>query len=97
LRSEPVQRIDRVNFALTAGTIVPAYVTLNPLPARIVEIVPQYRGYDFVMVRDEIVIIEPQTRPITTVLRGEGRSAPILRANICGSRANNGNSSGATS
>jgi hypothetical protein len=75
LRNEPVQRVDRVDFSLTAGTIVPAYMALNPLPARIVEIVPQYRGYDFVMARDEIVIIEPRTRRIVTVLHGEGRSA----------------------
>jgi Protein of unknown function (DUF1236) len=75
LQSEQVQRLDRVDFALTVGTVIPAYVALNPLPESIIEIVPQYRGYDFVMVRDEIIIIEPRTRHIVTVLRGEGRSA----------------------
>jgi Protein of unknown function (DUF1236) len=74
LRSEPVQRIDRVDFVLSVGTTIPDYLGLNPVPESIVEIVPQYRGYDFVMVRDEIIIIEPRTRRIVTVLRGEGRS-----------------------
>jgi Protein of unknown function (DUF1236) len=75
LRNESVQRLDRVDFALTVGTVIPTFVALNPLPESIIEIVPQYRGFDFVMVRDEIIIIEPRTRRIVTVLRGEGRSA----------------------
>ncbi len=75
LRSEPVQRIDHVDFSIGVGAIIPSHVALNPLPDRIVEIVPLYRGYDFVMVRDEIIIVEPGTRRIVTILRGEGRSA----------------------
>jgi Protein of unknown function (DUF1236) len=75
LRSEQIEKLDRVDFSLSTGTIVPSYAPIRPLPERIVEIVPQYRGYDFVMMRDEIVIIEPRTRRIVTVLQGEGRSA----------------------
>jgi uncharacterized protein DUF1236 len=75
VRSEPVEKLDRVDFSLSTGTVVPSYAPIRPLPERIVEIVPQYRGYDFVMVRDEIVIIEPRTRAIVTILQGEGRSA----------------------
>jgi Protein of unknown function (DUF1236) len=75
LRSEQIEKLDRVDFSLSIGTIVPSYAPIRPLPERIVEIVPQYRGYDFVMMRDEIVIIEPRTRRIVTVLQGEGRSA----------------------
>jgi hypothetical protein len=75
VRSEPVEKLDRVDFSLSTGTVVPSYAPVRPLPERIVEIVPQYRGYDFVMVRDEIVIIEPRTRRIVTILQGEGRSA----------------------
>lgn len=64
-----------IDFSLSTGTVVTSYAPIRPLPERIVEIVPQYRGYDFVMVRDEIVIIEPRTRRIVTILQGEGRSA----------------------
>ena len=52
VRSEPVEKLDRVDFSLSTGTVVPSYAPIRPLPERIVEIVPQYRGYDFVMVRD---------------------------------------------
>ena len=96
VRSEPVEKLDRVDFSLSTGTVVPSYARIRPLPKRIVEIVPQYRGYDFVMVRDEIVIIEPRTRRIVTILQGEGVLPSMLRADVCGSRANNSRSSGAT-
>jgi hypothetical protein len=75
LVNEPVENIGRVDFSIAAGTIVPGHVTIRPLPKRIVEIVPQYRGYDFAVVQQDIIIIEPRTRRIVTVLHREGRSA----------------------
>lgn len=69
-----VQPLSNVNFSLSVGTVVPRDVRLQPLPAEVVEIVPQYRGYDFVLVKDEIVIVEPSTYKIVTVLPYSGRS-----------------------
>jgi hypothetical protein len=75
-----VQPLTNVNFSLSVGTVVPRDVRLQPLPADVVEIVPQYRGYDFVLVRDEIVIVEPSNYKIVAVLPYSGRStaaAPV--------------------
>ncbi|WP_342739884.1 DUF1236 domain-containing protein [Bradyrhizobium sp. B117] len=69
-----VQPLTNVNFSLSVGTVVPRDVRLQPLPAEVVEIVPQYRGYDFVLVKDQIVIVEPSTYKIVTVLPFSGRS-----------------------
>ena len=69
-----VQPLTNVNFSLSVGTVVPRDVRLQPLPADVVEIVPQYRGYNFVLVKDEIVIVEPSTYKIVTVLPYSGRS-----------------------
>ena len=69
-----VQPLTNVNFSLSVGTVVPRDVRLQPLPAEVVEIVPQYRGYNFVLVKDEIVIVEPSTYKIVTVLPYSGRS-----------------------
>ena len=69
-----VQPLTSVNFSLSVGTVVPRDVRLQPLPAEVVEIVPQYRGYSFVLVKDEIVIVEPSTYKIVTVLPYSGRS-----------------------
>lgn len=77
-----VQPVTNVNFSLSVGTVVPADVRLQPLPAEVVEVVPQYRGYDFVLVRDEIVIVEPSTKKIVTVLPYSGRSTAAAPARV---------------
>jgi Protein of unknown function (DUF1236) len=67
-----VQPLTNVNFSLTVGTAVPRGIRLQTLPADVVEVVPQYRGYSFFVVRDEIVIVEPSTYQIVTVLPRNG-------------------------
>jgi Protein of unknown function (DUF1236) len=69
-----IQPLTSVNFSLSVGTAVPRDVRLQPLPAEVVEVVPQYRGYDFVLVKDEIVIVEPSSYKIVAVLPYLGRS-----------------------
>jgi hypothetical protein len=68
-----VKPVTDVNFSVSVGTVVPRTVSLRPLPSTIVEIVPQYRGYDFFVVRDEVVIVEPHTQKIVDVIE---RSVP---------------------
>src|SRR5258706_6679625 len=69
-----VAPINNVNFSLSVGTAVPRDVRFQPLPAEVVEILPQYRGYNFFVVRDDIVIVEPSTYKIVDVLPRTGRS-----------------------
>ena len=75
-----VQPINNVNFSLTVGTAVPRDIRLQTLPADVVEVVPQYRGYSFFVVRDEIVIVEPSTYQIVTVLPRSGGSTAAAPA-----------------
>lgn len=75
-----VQPLTNVNFSLSVGTAVPRDVRLQPLPAEVVEIVPQYRGYNFVLVKDEIVIVEPSSYKIVAVLPYSGRSTAAAPA-----------------
>ena len=75
-----VQPLSHVNFSLSVGTAVPHDVRLQPLPSEVVEIVPQYRGYDFVLVKDEIVIVEPSSYKIVAVLPYSGRSTAAAPA-----------------
>jgi len=69
-----VAPINNVNFSLSVGTAVARDVRFQPLPAEVVEILPQYRGYNFFVVRDDIVIVEPSTYKIVDVLPRTGRS-----------------------
>jgi hypothetical protein len=64
--SQSFARVDarpltKVNFSISVGTAIPRDVRLSPLPADVVEIVPQYRGYNYVLVKEEIVIVDPAT------------------------------------
>jgi len=75
-----VQPLNNVNFSVSVGGVVPRDVRLQTLPADVVEVVPQYRGYDFFVVRDEIVIVEPSTYKIVTVLPRSGGSTAAAPA-----------------
>jgi hypothetical protein len=70
-----VAPLNNVNFSLSVGTVAPRDVRFQPLPADVVEILPQYRGYSFFVVRDDIVIVEPSSYKIVDVLPRTGRSS----------------------
>jgi hypothetical protein len=57
-----------VNFDVRVGTRIPRSVHYTVLPEEIVRIVPQYRGFDYFLVEDEIVIVDPRTLEIVAVI-----------------------------
>jgi hypothetical protein len=63
-----VARVDNVNFNINIGVAVPRTVHVVVLPADIVEIVPEYRGFDYVIVGNQLLIIDPNTMLIVEVL-----------------------------
>ncbi|MFE1600117.1 DUF1236 domain-containing protein [Methylobacterium sp. ID0610] len=65
-----VRPLRGASFALSVGTAVPRSVTLHALPPTIVSLVPAYRGLRYVLVDDEIVIIDPDTYEIVDVIPG---------------------------
>jgi Protein of unknown function (DUF1236) len=75
-----VAPLNNVNFSLSVGTVVPRDVRFQPLPADVVEFLPQYRGYNFFVVHDDIVIVEPSTYKIVDVLPRTGRSTAAAPA-----------------
>jgi hypothetical protein len=65
-----LKRVSRteVNFTINVGAVVPRTVNLVVLPAPIVAIVPQFRGYLYIVVDDQLLIIHPTTYEIVMVL-----------------------------
>jgi hypothetical protein len=57
------------------GAALPGNVNLVPLPATIVGLVPEYRGYDYFVANDEIVIVQPSTRNVVEVINAGGGEA----------------------
>ena len=68
IREQHVAPVTNVNFAISVGTRVPRDVSFHPLPAEIVTFYPEWRGYEFILVRDQIVVIDPRTLEIVAVL-----------------------------
>ncbi len=57
-----------VNFNVTVGAVVPRDVHVVVLPEDVVEIVPQYQGFDYIIVGDNILIIDPNSMEIVDVI-----------------------------
>ena len=78
-------RVERTNINVTVnvGRTLPRSVRLHPLPVAIVAIAPAYRGYQYVLLEDEtIVIIDPRTYIVVDVISngGPGRATLALSA-----------------
>lgn len=68
-KEEHVAPVKNVHFSISVGTRIPRErITLHPLPSRIVKIYPRWHGYEFIRVRDEIVVVNPRTYEIVAVL-----------------------------
>jgi hypothetical protein len=65
-RSAP--RVDRVDFDLAVGTAVPRSVHFVSVPSTIVAIEPSWRGYDYFMVGEQIVIVDPRSTEIVAII-----------------------------
>jgi hypothetical protein len=70
IKSEKIQETTNVNFNISVGAAIPASVRFHPLPPRIVEIYPEWRGYEVVFVRGQYLIVRPQTREIVYIIEG---------------------------
>ncbi|MGY8662295.1 DUF1236 domain-containing protein [Bradyrhizobium sp. UFLA05-109] len=69
IREEKVAPVSNVNFSVSVGTRIPREgIELHVLPSRVATIYPEWRSYKYVLVRDEIVIIDPATYEIIAVL-----------------------------
>jgi hypothetical protein len=68
IREQRVQPITNVNFSLSVGTRVPRDVSFHTLPDRVVTIYPEWRGFRFIRVKEQIVIVDPNTFEIVAIL-----------------------------
>jgi hypothetical protein len=69
IQSSGAPRVTNVNFSVSVGSVVPRdRVKVVAVPQTIVEIHPQWRGYLYFIVNDEIVIVEPSSYRIVAVL-----------------------------
>jgi hypothetical protein len=68
VQNKSVARVDNPEFSVTLGTRVPKDVHITILPEEIVSIVPEYRGFDYILVGEEILIIDPVSLEIVDII-----------------------------
>jgi hypothetical protein len=68
-------RTTDVNVNIQVGGRVPEGVEILPLPAEVIALAPEYRGYDYFVANDEIVFVAPDSHEIVGSIGYEGRAA----------------------
>ncbi len=68
IKEQNIRPVTNVNFAISVGTRVPREVSFHPLPVEIVNIYPNWRGYEMFLVNDQIIVVNPRTLEIVAVL-----------------------------
>lgn len=68
ITKQNIRPATNINFSVNVGTRVPRTVGFHPLPTEVVTIYPDWRGYEFFLVNDQIVVVNPRTLEIVAVL-----------------------------
>lgn len=67
-RSRNLESIRGGDFAVRIGGVVPARYRFRPLPPEIISFVPEYEGYDYIVVDDQILILDPEFHDIVAII-----------------------------
>jgi len=70
ITQQDVERIEPadLNVSIQVGTRLPTHLHYYPLPPRVVAIYSAWEGFNFILVGDQIVIIDPGTHEIVAIL-----------------------------
>jgi hypothetical protein len=69
-KQERIEETTNVNFNVSVGAVIPGSVRFYPIPSRIVEIYPEWRGYEVIRVHGRYVIVRPQSHEIVYIIEG---------------------------
>jgi hypothetical protein len=69
-KQQKVERVEpsKLNISITVGTRVPSTVKYHPIPQDVIVIYPEWRGFDYILVGDQIVILDPRSHEIVAIL-----------------------------
>jgi hypothetical protein len=75
LKDRNVNRATNITVSINVGTRLPRSVRLVGLPASVIEIVPEYRSYSYVVNDDQICIVDPNSYEIVDIIPVSGQVA----------------------
>jgi hypothetical protein len=67
-----LHRVDSVNFTISVGAAVPRQAELRDLPKDLAAILQGYSGDKYVLVRDQLVIVDAKARRIVAIIPNAG-------------------------
>jgi hypothetical protein len=69
-KQQKVERVEpsKLNISISVGTRVPSTVRYHPIPQEVVTIYPEWRGFDYILVGDQIVVLDPRSHEIVAIL-----------------------------
>ena len=67
-------------FPATVGATVPRWVQVYGVPTEIVAVYPEFAGNDFVVVGDDVVVMEPASRRIVAMISRNRNAAVVVLA-----------------
>ena len=68
IRQQNVAPLTHVDFDIRPGVRVTRGVKFYPLPSEVVSVYPEWRGYEYILVNDQIVVVDPRTLEIVDVI-----------------------------
>ena len=63
------------NVDVSVDGLLPGELDLRPLPPAVVELIPEYRGFEYVVASDQVFIVQPSTRRVVEIIREGGPHA----------------------
>jgi len=70
LAEENAQQAPKLDIPVQLGAKVSRDIKAYQLPTEVMEMAPQLRGLDYVLVRQEVVFLNPGTREVVAILTG---------------------------
>lgn len=68
IRQHDARPMTNVKFSTSVGSRVPRDVHFYPVPEELVRFYPHWRGFDYFLVGDEIIVVNPRTHEIVAIL-----------------------------
>lgn len=55
-------------FGAAVGAIVPPSINLQPLPKTVLELVPRMQNYEYAMVANQVLLVDPKNRQVVDII-----------------------------
>jgi hypothetical protein len=70
IESQATKQNAPASFTASIGATVPQEIKLSPVPAKVANEVPKLRPYDYALISNKLLIVNPKDKKIVDVIRG---------------------------